>query len=165
MGKTVLKKTSQHLNQPPVSSFPSPWIISGLRKEHYLFSALETVWLLSSLSFGFLSCPSHPRTLAPEPLQTCEPRLGLRICGESHHPPGTSWRLPHAPGQPPGQGDSKACAKGWLGSHGTHRAPKTIFLGVWESSLSNFLRHSHLRKGCQTICQCWGTAPFFRLLF
>lgn len=163
MGKTVLKKTSQHLNQPPASSFPSPWIISGLRKERYLFSALETVWLLSSLPFGFLSCPPIPGPLPQSPYRPVS--RGLVSCGESHHPPGTSWRLPHAPGQPPGQWDSKACVKGWLGSHGTHRAPKTIFLGVWESILSSFLSHSHLRKGCQTICQCWGIAPFFRLLF
>ena len=30
------------------------------------------------------------------------------------------------------QWSSKACAKGWLGSHGTHCPLKTIFLGVWE---------------------------------
>ena len=68
VGETVLKRTSQRLNQPPISLFPSPWISSGLRKEHYLFSALETFdsFLLCPLALSFLPLPSQdpcPRVL------------------------------------------------------------------------------------------------------
>ena len=97
------------------SDFPFSFSLNQLWTEKWALPVLSArnIWLLSSLSFGsFFSCPSHPRTLAPESLQTCEPRLGLRIRRESHHPPGTSWRLSHAPERPPGQWGSKACAKG-----------------------------------------------------
>lgn len=147
------------------SDLPFPFSLNQLWTEKGALPVLSArnIWLLSSLSFGsFFPAPPIPGPLPQSPYRPVSRGL---VSGYVESPT-THWAHPEGSLMlQSSQWSSKACAKGWLGSHGTHCPLKTIFLGVWESSLSNFLRHSHFKKGCQTICQCSGIAPFFRLPF
>lgn len=149
------------------SYFPLPFSSNQLWTEKGALPVLSArnIWLLSSLSFGcFFPAPPIPGPLPQSPYRPVSRGLvsGYVESLTTHqaHPEGSlmlqsGHRVSGAPRPVPKAGLAA------MGHKCTEDHPSW---GLGEC-LSNFLRHSHLKKGCQTICRCWRIAPFFRLPF